>query len=92
MANSRKQLSVEIAKLEKTLRYQQSKTAEHKKYLIGVVKDYKVIFLILFLPSFFLGWKIGRGKWFGPMLRQLIEVGMLAAASYFKKQLISVFR
>ena len=92
MANSRKQLISEIAQLEQTLHHQQCQAMKHKKYLINVIAEYKVVFLAILLPSFFLGWKVGRGKWFSQMIKQIIELGMFAAASHFKRQLVNVFR
>lgn len=59
---------------------------------MGVIDDYKVIFFAILLPSFFIGWKVGRGKWLGQIVKQLIEVGMLAVVSHSKKQLLSAFR
>ena len=58
---TRKQIIMEIAAMEKTLRFQQNQVDEHRRYLKTLVKKNKSILLALILiPAFFIGWYSGK--------------------------------
>lgn len=76
---------------EKILQCQQSQLIKHKKYLMAAVTDYRFTFFTILLPAFIWGWRSDKKLWMGKIIKDLIEVGMFAALTHFKKHIKSIF-
>ena len=89
MINSRKPLIAEIAMMERTLQCQQANVIQHKKRLVDMVNDHRVVLIIALLPAFFWGWKKERERaGVGNFIIQLLRIGLLAAFTHVKNKLI----
>ena len=73
--------------MEKRLQHHEIKVLEHKKYLLGVVYDHRMVLLATLLPAFLWGWKKGRQKGWGGIVKQIMKIGMLTSFSHIKRQL-----
>lgn len=82
----------QIENMEKKLQRQQTKVIQHKEY----ITDYKInhrplIALSILLPSLFIGWRMGKGKWLGTIAQQVTQIALLTVSTHFQKQLINMF-
>ena len=75
--------------MEKTLQYQEVKVLEHKKYLLGVVNDHRIVLLATVLPAFLWGWKKGKHTGFGKMIKQISKAVILTYYSYIKRNALT---
>lgn len=91
MSNSRRQLIKKIAQLDIQLHNQQANVYKHKKYLIHVIYDHRIILAATLLPAFLWGWRKGREKGVGKFLTQLIKMSLMTAISQAKQHLIRQF-
>ena len=73
------------------LQCQQSQVIKNKKQVTTKVNDYIVLFIIMLIPAFILGWKTARKGWIGHATKQIVTMGAFAVAASFKRQLINVF-
>ena len=73
--------------MDKILRYQEIKVLEHKRYLFGVINDHRIALLATLLPAFLWGWKKGRQKGLGKIVKQIMKVGILTSFSHIKRRL-----
>ena len=88
MKNSRKQLIAQIAMMERNLKYQQVKVTAHKKYLLDLLNDNRVVLMATFLPAFIWGWKLAREKRVSQMIKPLIKLGLVSAIGSLKQQIL----
>ncbi|KGP62664.1 hypothetical protein EP47_10585 [Legionella norrlandica] len=72
---------------EKILRHYRLEVIKHKRRLINGIAEHKLLLLFISLPLLVWGWKKGRGKGIGKIIKQLIKIGCLATVSYIKRQL-----
>lgn len=83
----------QILKMDKILQSQQSQAIEHKQYIMDSKFNSRPLIVIsILLPSLLMGWKMGKGKFLGPVAKQLTEVGLLTLASHFQRQLKDIFK
>ena len=87
MIDSRKKLMTQISMLEKQLNQQEKKLADNKQYLATTINGPMLPFFIFIIPAFLWGWKSGREKWLGKIVKHATEVGRMVASAYLKKQL-----
>jgi hypothetical protein len=85
--SKRKKIITEITKLEKKLHHHQTKFLKHKQQLVELLPDQRVMLAIALFPAFVLGWKQGKEKRIGQLVKQLIKITLINAFSQLKKQL-----
>lgn len=90
MSNSKAQLMAQIAQTNNALHYHQAQLKAYKACLnqdTFANSGFKA--LALTVPALLMGWSLGRKKSVRVMTTQLVEIGLLAASSQFKRQLMN---
>lgn len=74
--------------MEKTLQYQRIKVLEHKKCLVSMMSNYRIILFVTLFPTFLWGLTKGRETRWGKIIKQLMKLGILTSFSHIKRQLL----
>ncbi len=70
--------------MEKKLKDQQTKVILHKKYLLGLVNDNRVVLIAALLPAFIWGFKQAREKSLPKMILQGSKFVLMTALMHAK--------
>lgn len=85
MTNTRRQLILDIATMEKKLQYQRSRARAHEKYLVNLLTEYRILVGFVVLSSLFLSFKKGRNSGSFKLLKQVIRFGSVPFFAYFRR-------
>ena len=79
--------------MDRKLHYQEMRVATHKRYFTeGNISNSSLVVMALLIPAVLVGWHLGKARLFGRISAQLVEAGTLVFLTYFKKQLLELFK
>ncbi|KTC90608.1 hypothetical protein OQJ18_00820 [Fluoribacter dumoffii] len=93
MEKSRRQILAQIEQMDRTLRSEEYKVAEHQAYFAqSQTTRYYLAAVLLLVSAFFIGWKMERKQWSGKIMQQVIDVVVLAMLNSLKKTTFTLFK
>ncbi len=90
--SQRTQVMIALARHEEQLWNQQAQVSKHRRYFKTLLHDSNLMVPALLLPSFIMGWKIGRLPRASLMLRQFSEFVMLSLLASVRRSVSAEMR
>ena len=87
--NSRKQMVAQITVMDRLLKHEKIEVTKNKNYLVNTITDHRLVLITTLLPAILWGWKLGKEKKMGIIIKKILALGFLNIFTHVRKHFMA---